>query len=255
MAAAMRSEPSSSSSSSSSKPVEPGDEAHASSSSSETIRRSALDITEQAQLNFVYYGCVRTCVEGGSFQRENMSLRIVRRLTWQCACSRVHSRAVHSKRAPEEIAEMLRVDHAGEFGANRIYAGQLAVLRHTKSAPLIQHMWDQEKEHKKMFETLLEKHRVRPTALMPFWNVAGFMLGAVEAVIVDHYNDQLRELATKDPEKHAEIMETIQKCRDDEQEHHDTGIDHGAEQAPFYQALTAVIKLGCKTAIALSTKI
>jgi ubiquinone biosynthesis monooxygenase Coq7 len=77
---------------------------------------------------------------------------------------------------------------------------------------------------------------------------------AVESVIVEHYNDQLRQLHdTK--EQHSEIMATIQKCRDEEQEHHDTGIDQGAEQAPFYQALTAFIKLGCKAAIAISTKV
>lgn len=78
---------------------------------------------------------------------------------------------------------------------------------------------------------------------------------AVEAVIVEHYNDQLRILAMEHPEKHAEIMAAIQKCRDEEQEHHDTGLEQGAEQAPLYQAMTAAIKVGCKTAIALSTRI
>lgn len=74
---------------------------------------------------------------------------------------------------------------------------------------------------------------------------------AVESVIVDHYNDQLRTLMA-DPEKNKELLETIQKFRDEEQEHHDCGLDHGAEQAPFYKALTEVIKVGCKTAIAIS---
>lgn len=74
---------------------------------------------------------------------------------------------------------------------------------------------------------------------------------AVESVIVDHYNDQLRTLMAE-PEKNKELLETIQKFRDEEQEHHDSGLDHGAEQAPFYKGLTEVIKFGCKTAIAIS---
>lgn len=135
--------------------------------------------------------------------------------------------------------------------------------------PTIQHMWDQEKEHRKKFEDLIIKHRVRPTALIPLWNVAGFVLGAgtammgqkaamactvaVETVIVEHYNEQLRSLMeNNEGNVNKELLETIQKFRDEEQEHHDTGIDHGAEQAPFYQALTNVIKVGCKTAISIS---
>lgn len=78
---------------------------------------------------------------------------------------------------------------------------------------------------------------------------------AVEASIVQHYNDQLRKLATENPEKYGEIMGAIKKCRDDEQEHHDTGLEEGAEQAPLYKAMTAVITVGCKAAIALSKKV
>lgn len=74
---------------------------------------------------------------------------------------------------------------------------------------------------------------------------------AVESVIVDHYNDQLRSLMA-DPESNKELLEVIKKFRDEEQEHHDCGIDNGAEQAPFYKGLTEVIKVGCKTAIAIS---
>ncbi|XP_065332491.1 5-demethoxyubiquinone hydroxylase, mitochondrial isoform X2 [Cloeon dipterum] len=228
---------------------------------------------EQAQLKFVHYGCVRTCVEGGSFQHETMSLRLSPALRHlranKFACNNC-LRKKHTK-ISDEVHGMLRVDHAGEFGANRIYAGQMAVLGRSKSAALIQHMWDQEKEHKKIFDDLMVKHRVRPTALMPFWHIAGFLLGAgsavlgeksamactvaVEASIVEHYNDQLRKLANDNPEKHAEIMAAIKKCRDEEQEHHDTGLDKGAEQAFLYKAMTAVIKVGCKAAIALSTKV
>ncbi|XP_030761860.1 5-demethoxyubiquinone hydroxylase, mitochondrial [Sitophilus oryzae] len=165
------------------------------------------------------------------------------------------------------IDEIVRVDHAGELGADRIYAGQMAVLGSTSKGPLIQHMWDQEKGHRAKFEELIKKHRVRPTVMTPIWNVAGFMLGAgtallgekaamactvaVETVIVEHYNDQLRTLL-ENPETNKELMEVITKFRDEEQEHHDTGIDHGAEQAPYYKLLSDIIKTGCKTAIAIS---
>ncbi|KAH9641351.1 hypothetical protein HF086_016345 [Spodoptera exigua] len=168
------------------------------------------------------------------------------------------------------LDQIIRVDHAGELGADRIYAGQMAVLGRTAEGPLIQHMWDQEKKHRAKFEELINEYRVRPTALTPIWNVAGFVLGAgsallgkeaamactvaVETVIVDHYNDQLRTLM-EDPNIDKEILETITKFRDEEQEHHDTGIDHGAEQAPFYRAMTEVIKAGCKCAIAISKKV
>lgn len=167
------------------------------------------------------------------------------------------------------LDSIIRVDHAGELGADRIYAGQMAVLGRTTIGPTIQHMWDQEKRHRVKFEELIRKYRVRPTVLTPLWNIAGFALGAgtafmgekaamactvaVETVIVEHYNDQLRILMeNKDGNIDEEILETIKKFRDEEQEHHDTGIDHGAEQAPLYQALTNVIKFGCKTAISIS---
>lgn len=108
------------------------------------------------------------------------------------------------------VDEFLRVDHAGELGADRIYAGQMAVLGRTAVGPTIQHMWDQEREHRREFEHLIGTYRVRPTIMTPLWHVAGFALGAgsallgekaamactvaVETVIVEHYNDQLRQL-------------------------------------------------------------
>jgi len=189
------------------------------------------------------------------------------------------------------IDKFIRVDHAGEFGANKIYAGQLAVLgpKGTGSIPfipssskatpeetgkLIQHMWDQEKEHLAAMETLIPKHRVRPTVLLPIWNIAGFALGAgtallgreaamactvaVESVITEHYNDQIRSLvAIKDDlaEDEREILDIITKCRDDEQEHHDTGLEQEAEKAIGYPFLTNAIKLGCKAAIWVTEKV
>ncbi|XP_028152279.1 5-demethoxyubiquinone hydroxylase, mitochondrial [Diabrotica virgifera virgifera] len=174
---------------------------------------------------------------------------------------------IRSKTDKAVLDEIIRVDHAGELGADRIYAGQMFILGSTSKAPLIRHMWEQEKHHKATFEDLIRKKRVRPTVMTPIWNVAGFALGAgsallgdkaamactvaVETVIVDHYNDQLRTLL-EDPECDKELVETIKKFRDEEQEHHDHGIDQGAKQTPFYEAFTNVIKAGCKAAIAIS---
>lgn len=131
-------------------------------------------------------------------------------------------------------------------------------------------MWEQEKHHRAEMERLVRKHRVRPTILTPIWNVAGFVLGAstalmgekaamactvaVETVIMEHYNDQLREIMeTENPDK--ELLEIITKFRDEEQEHHDCGLNHGAKEAPFYDALSNIIKFGCKTAIKISERI
>ncbi|CAH0558216.1 unnamed protein product [Brassicogethes aeneus] len=165
------------------------------------------------------------------------------------------------------LQEIIRVDHAGELGADRIYAGQMAVLGATSKGSLIQHMWDQEKHHKATFEELIRKYRVRPTVMTPLWNIGAFALGAgsallgekaamactvaVETAIVEHYNDQLRTLL-EDPEANKELMETITKFRNEEQEHHDIGINHGAEQTPFYQAFSGAIKIICKSAINIS---
>jgi len=197
-------------------------------------------------------------------------------------CLRLASSASASKDDESSISEgrrrramldrFLRVDHAGEYGANRIYAGQEAVLgKDAHTGPLIRHMWEQEKVHLATFDTLLPKYRARPTALLPLWHLAGFALGAgtaamgkeaamactvaVEASITEHYNNQIRTLIEDDPELHQELIETITKFRDEEQEHHDIGLDEDAEQAPAYEALTAVIKVGCKGAIWLSERI
>lgn len=169
------------------------------------------------------------------------------------------------------IDRIIRVDHAGELGADRIYAGQMAVLGKSSVGSVIQHMWDQEKEHKAKFEELIPKYRVRPTVLVPIWNVAGYVLGAgtalmgkeaamactvaVESVIIDHYNSQLRELISLGKEENKELVEIIKKFRDDEMDHHDTGLKHDAELTPAYNALTLVIKTGCKAAVWLSERI
>lgn len=180
------------------------------------------------------------------------------------------NRTFDQKRPSALIDEIIRVDHAGELGADRIYAGQMAVLGKGPMGPMIKHMWDQEKVHREKFEKLIIEYRVRPTIMTPIWNIAGFMLGAstallgekaamactvaVETVIVEHYNEQLRDIMAS-PNVDKDLLATITKFRDEEQEHHDTGIDCGAEQAPFYNALTQLIKFGCKSAIAISKKI
>uniref|UniRef100_A0A0B6ZDP2 5-demethoxyubiquinone hydroxylase, mitochondrial n=1 Tax=Arion vulgaris TaxID=1028688 RepID=A0A0B6ZDP2_9EUPU len=181
------------------------------------------------------------------------------------------STTLKDSRTQALLDRVIRVDHAGEFGADRIYAGQLAVLRNSSVGPLIKEMWEEEKYHRETFEKLMVENRVRPTVLLPFWNIAGFALGAgtallgkeaamactvaVEDVIGDHYNSQLRQLVEDDPEKHKELLEIVKKFRDDELHHHDTGLKYDAEKAPFYSALTQVIKVGCRGAIWLSERI
>ena len=166
------------------------------------------------------------------------------------------------------LDEIIRVDHAGEYGATRIYDGQIAVFgKDSKIGKTIQHMADQEQEHIEKFNDLLIEKRVRPTALLPVWNIAGFALGAgtalmgekaamactvaVEKVIGEHYREQQDLL--EDDEK--ELKKTIAKFEKDELEHHDIGLEHDAENAPGYKVMTKVIEIGCKAAIAISKKI
>ena len=166
------------------------------------------------------------------------------------------------------LDEIIRVDHAGEYGATRIYDGQIAVFgKDSKIGKTIQHMADQEQEHIEKFNELIIEKRVRPTALLPVWNIAGFALGAgtalmgekaamactvaVEKVIGEHYREQQNLL--EDDEK--ELKKTIAKFEKDELEHHDIGLEHDAENAPGYKVMTKVIEIGCKAAIAISKKI
>ena len=166
------------------------------------------------------------------------------------------------------LEEIIRVDHAGEYGATRIYDGQIAIFgKNSKIGKTIQHMADQEQEHIEKFNELILEHRVRPTAFLPLWNVAGFGLGAVtammgekaamactvavEKVIGEHYHEQ-QDLLEDD---HKDLRTTIKKFEKDELEHHDIGINHDAENAPGYNIMKTVIEFGCKTAIAISKKI
>lgn len=166
------------------------------------------------------------------------------------------------------IARLVRVDHAGEYGAARIYRGQLDVLgdKHPLSKT-IRHMERQEKRHLETFDELILKRRVRPTALAPLWHVAGYALGAatafmgekaamactaaVEEAIDEHYARQIAALG----ENEAELSATIADCRRDEIAHRDAAIAHGAEDAPGYRVLSAAIKAGCRAAIWLSERL
>ena len=169
--------------------------------------------------------------------------------------------------AREVLERTIRVDHAGEYGAKRIYEGQLAVLGRTKYGPLIEHMKAQEQVHLDTFSRLIGERRVRPTALLPFWHVAGFALGAatallghrgamactvaVEEAIDEHYRAQEDILGDDE----AALRADIARFRAEELEHRDTGLEHEAEQAPAYRLLSAAIKTGCKLAIKISERV
>jgi ubiquinone biosynthesis monooxygenase Coq7 len=164
---------------------------------------------------------------------------------------------------------MIRVDHAGEYGAVRIYEGQLAVLGarggNAETIAAIKRMAEQEQRHLKTFDAIVNERRVRPTALEPVWRLAGFTLGAVtalmgekaamactaavEEVIDEHYASQLPKL------EDAQLRKTVEDFRADEIAHRDEALARGAEEAPGYRMLSETIKAGCRLAIALSERI
>lgn len=174
---------------------------------------------------------------------------------------------------PRQIVErIVRVDQAGEFGAVRIYEGQLAALRWTgrarsEAARTIADMARAEREHNKVFDRLLVERRVRPTALSPLWGVAGFALGAVTALMGDkaamactvaveetidaHYAEQAERLGDDEPE----LRGLVEKFRGEEIEHRDTALAAGAEQAFGYPVMSAAIKAGSRLAIWLSSRV
>jgi len=169
---------------------------------------------------------------------------------------------------PRATDTMIRVDQAGEYGATRIYAGQLAVLgdRHP-AARAIHHMAAQEERHRAFFDDLIATRRVRPTLLQPFWTVAGFALGAVTAAmgpnaamactaaveteIDKHYQEQLDTLGDDAPE----LTAAIRDFQAEELEHRDHALAAGAESTLGYPILSAVIRAGCKVAIAAAKRI
>ncbi|HEY6964374.1 MAG TPA: demethoxyubiquinone hydroxylase family protein [Erythrobacter sp.] len=170
----------------------------------------------------------------------------------------------------KDLHRMIRVDQAGEFGATRIYEGQLAVMgdRGPHSAE-IRHMAAQEAEHRKKFDALLAQRGVRPTALHPFWSAAGYALGAgtallgpeaamactaaVETEIDKHYSEQLDKLLETGAD--PELAAMIEEFREEEREHRDAAFANGAERAPAYPLLAGAIRLGCRIAIKVSERI
>ena len=168
-------------------------------------------------------------------------------------------------------AEILRIDHAGEYGAVHIYRAQNAVFERRAGRSAIAAdmagMRDQEAVHLARFEALLNAERIRPTILIPVWRLAAMALGtgtalmgekaahacteAVESVIEEHYADQILELRERDPALAAELS----VFRDEELAHHDHAVEHGAREAAGYGLLNAVIKAGCRVAIKISERV
>lgn len=169
------------------------------------------------------------------------------------------------------LDEIIRVDHAGEFGAVQIYRGQIAVFEamHGKErmVALLREMEKGEQEHLDTFDRLIADRDVRPTAMAPVWRLLGFGLGAatalmgekaahactaaVEEVIEEHYAQQAKSLDTLDPE----LGEVVGRYREDELKHRDTAILEGAKNAPAYGLLSEAIKFGCRAAIAVSKRV
>jgi ubiquinone biosynthesis monooxygenase Coq7 len=207
----------------------------------------------------------------------------------------------HSKK----IDEMIRVDHAGEFGAVVIAKSQLFVL---PNDPTLHEILSQEVDHYNTFEELIHERRVRPTAMRPIWSVAGTFAGvvtaalgresamachkAVEEVISNHYNEQLRDLydmndqqSAKEKEfefeqelqfdeitdasneeyffssnranqvKEEELRKHIRQFRDDEMHHHNLAEQNRAMESPFYNLIYNTVKAGCSAAIWLTKRV
>ncbi|UZJ54257.1 hypothetical protein CBS101457_003577 [Exobasidium rhododendri] len=183
----------------------------------------------------------------------------------------------------ESLDQMLRIDHSGEIAANTIYTAQarmFALLGDQATSKMMLEMLETEKKHLKVAEKLLQQHRIRPSALAPMWGIAGTILGAatavlgkkgamaateaVETVIGEHYDDQLKSLSTMTsssdpsapPHPSLPLLEKIiVEFRDDELEHLDTAVEHDAQQAPGHALLSAVIGYGCKGAIQIAKRI
>jgi 3-demethoxyubiquinol 3-hydroxylase len=169
----------------------------------------------------------------------------------------------------EKIQEILRVDHAGEFGAKRIYEGQIAYTKNANDKKLIKHMLDQEAEHLEYFDNQIKAGKSRPTILMPIWNIFGYTLGAisakcgneaamlvtesVEEVIVDHYQEQIDYLEKSDVKN--PLLNKIKKFKQDEADHIHIALENNSSNARFRITTSAIVKTFCKAAIFLSKKI
>lgn len=171
--------------------------------------------------------------------------------------------------AMKVLDRMLRVNQAGELAANMIYKGQLVVLGNTPSGSIINTMWEQEKNHLDRFNIMIAQYHVRPSALTPLWMVMSYGLGittallgkeaamacteAVETVVGEHYNKQLLELDKLNmTSSFPEVVSLIEKSRDEELEHLHIAIDNDAHSSQFYNILSNIIQVGCKTAIEIA---
>ncbi|TAD88489.1 MAG: demethoxyubiquinone hydroxylase family protein [Alphaproteobacteria bacterium] len=178
-----------------------------------------------------------------------------------------HMRRPGDPLAADTVARTVRVDHAGEYGAVRIYQGQLAVLGRSGVAPTLKHMLEQERQHLSHFEGELRQRRVRPTALLPLWHVAGFALGAatalmgekaamactiaVEETIDEHYRSQHAALGPDE----AALKERIDQFRQEELDHRDEAEARGGREAPGYGLLYGAVRTGSRLAIWLSERV
>ena len=170
-----------------------------------------------------------------------------------------------------KIEEFLRVDHAGERGAIKIYEGQLLALntlvKDDKLKKMIEEMKNHEKEHLDFFNKEIKKRNIKPTKLLPLWDLLGVSLGfgsammgkkatmlctaSVEEVIDGHYQNQLNQLNSDE----KILKEKIKKFRDDEIHHKNIAYDNGASKEGLYSILDKIIKTGSKVAISISEKI
>ena len=176
-----------------------------------------------------------------------------------------------NKTNKKTLEEIIRVDHAGERGAIKIYEGQLLALKTVKQDKdlknTIEEMKTQEKEHLEYFEKEIQKRKIKPTYLLPLWDVMGVALGfgtvllgkkaamlctaSVEEVIEDHYQDQLKKLGNDE----IELKKRIEKFKNDEVEHKNIAYEGGATNKGLYSLMDKVIRTGSRIAITISEKI
>lgn len=181
----------------------------------------------------------------------------------------------------KKLQEIIRVDHAGEFGAKVIYDGQIAALKLRKdeeALKIVQHMKDQEVVHFDYFDAEIKKRKIRPTVMQPIWRVGGFALGfftaltdkkaamvcttAVEETIDEHYQEQMKDiekesafLEGEEKEGLEALKSKIEKFREEELEHRDTAYENDAEDFVAFNPLSTFIKGATKFAISVSKKI
>ncbi len=165
------------------------------------------------------------------------------------------------------IDQVIRVNHAGEYGAKRIYMGQMAIIKDHEDQQLLKHMADQEKIHLDYFTKEMQNRKVRPSIFLPLWHVLGYALGAgsamlgknsamicteaVEEVIDQHYQEQLKQLNS---EEEKVLAGNIEKFRQEEIEHHHIAKDNMKDLNFGHRILYQAIKLGCKISIGIAKK-